>query len=196
MPIPGCLCDACEAERRGGESAASRLRRQLEASKPSSLFSIGSVPVSFSISFDPAKETKSSMNPDHTPESLAVAVRDLANKDGKTDLSPIINAVESANRERKARIERSLRGMADLAVMAGAKGKRFVIVYWANNEARTAQGVEYPIEKRDSDGDLVGINVLINDEGHPFYSRYNSMERLRKSLDELKLTYHIAYYDK
>jgi hypothetical protein len=159
-------------------------------------------PTSFEVHLDPSmlsnyfSEKKSMTTTDHTPESLAAAVRELAGKDNNADLSKVTKAVDRANEERKERIVTALRGAADLAVLGGAKGKRFVIVYWHNNEAKTAQGTEYPIEKRDEDGDPVNINVLVNDEQHPFYGRYRSMPKLREALDGLNLAYHIAYFDK
>src|SRR6266567_284102 len=77
------MCELCRSAL--GESPMERMRRQIEESmriSPSSLFSAGYSPT-FSIFYDPAKETKKPMTTsDHTPESLAAAVRDLGNKDG------------------------------------------------------------------------------------------------------------------
>lgn len=130
-----------------------------------------------------------------TPEGIANAVKSLAAKDHDADLSGIKATVERAEAERKARIVKALAGVADLEIIGGTKGRRFVLVYWNGGEAKTTQGVEYPVES-DEDGHVKGYSVYLDDYCHPFNARYETMKSLRETLDNAKTPYHIAYFDK
>jgi hypothetical protein len=152
----------------------------------------------FSPSYFGGSSMSSSFPPNDptTPEGLANAVKSLAAKDHTADLSGIKATVERVEAERKARIVKALAGVADLETLKGSEAKRFALVYWRSNEAYTAYGTEYLV-KRDEDGDPTGYSVYIDDVGHGVVStKYGTMSALREYLDNVKIPYHIAYFDK
>jgi hypothetical protein len=119
-----------------------------------------------------------------TPQGIAEAIGAL---DKGADLGPITEKIKRLEAERKARIEKDLAGLADLEVLKGTKGRRFVIAYW-DISAHTAPGIEYP---KESDG----YTVYVHGFGSSVLGYYTSMAALRKVLEERKIPYHIAYFD-
>jgi hypothetical protein len=120
-----------------------------------------------------------------TPQGIAAAIGAL---DKSADITPIAEKVKQCEAEHKSRIEKDLAGLADLELLGGAKGRRFVLAYWYENAAHMTQGIEYP--KRASI-----YTVFILEARYPLRSECSSMEDLCKRLNEHKIPYHIAYFD-
>lgn len=123
---------------------------------------------------------------------IAEAITDLAHEEPGVDLSSVTNAVDRAKREYKERIERALRGIADLEQLKPRKAKQFFVAYWYNNASYVAQGVEFPAPSKDKESYVETVRI----EGSmpSLRSSYVSMDTLREHLKSLDLPYHLAYF--
>lgn len=124
-----------------------------------------------------------------TSQGIAAALGAL---DKGADLSPVAKTLAQLEGDRRHRIEKDLAGLADLELLSGAKGRRFVIAHWYENAAYVTQGIEYP---RASKGELF-YTVFIQEARYPLRSQHSSMADLHERLDEHKIPYHLAYFDK
>lgn len=152
-------------------------------------------PVTYTVNWGPSSSSPSSSTPTDPTAALIAAVRAAATSDPAVDLSKLTEGIEKIEKERKANIVKALQGVADAEVMKNEGGRRFVAVYWKDNDVEIAKGVEYPVE-RDGDGDPVGYSVFIDDVDHPFGPRHQTMDGLREYFDNHKWPYIITYYDK
>lgn len=161
--------------------------------------SLGGIPLTnFTVNWGPSSSSSSS-TPPSTPtdptSALIAAVRAAASSDPAVDLSKLTEGIEKIEKDRKANIVKALQGVADAEVMKNEGGRRFVVVYWKDNDVQIAKGIEYPVEL-DDDDEPVGYSVFLDDIDHPFASRYQTMTGLREYFDNRKLPYVISYYDK
>lgn len=128
-------------------------------------------------------------------DEIAEEIVNLASDVPGVDLSRVTRAIERVSEQHKDRIERALRGLADLEQLKKARrGRQFVVAYWHGNNERVAYGIEYPAHK-DEQGNLIASRIRMDDYGHPMKTAYLDMEELRKCLTGSQIIHHIAYLE-
>ena len=150
--------------------------------------------------YEPTSNTKENPMPISTNNvaDLANQVRELA-KDGTTNLDNVKRAIDQGKRERKERIEKALSGAADLEVLKGAQGKQFFVKHFYGNKEHTTRGTAYPgynVTNEEDEEDLEAYTVLLQDCSDPIvYSKYKTMQCLRKAIEEYGVPYVITFYE-
>jgi hypothetical protein len=136
------------------------------------------------------------LNVEMTPEGIAKLVRDVALHNDSADFSSVTAAIDTANENRA---QGALHGMARLE-LPKVKARPFILAYLRDGKVHTARGVEFLAEgrKKQEDDDEQcdrGYSVLVDDYGHPFYSRYRTIAELCRWLEHSKFPYHFEYAD-
>lgn len=138
----------------------------------------------------PKQKQGESMSSSKTQQALN-AVRELEN----AELSTISTEIDAIQRRNKDRIIDGLGGVADLAVMSKPKLRRFVIAYYINGEAKSAEGVEFGDTSFICDDKVCDeARVWVSDNDYPVKGMHYTMGRLRKRLEESGVPFVIKYF--
>lgn len=131
-----------------------------------------------------------------TPQEELVETIEKLGSQGN-DLSSVKSAIDRAESKYTAEIEKSLVGVANLAKRGGAKVRRFIVAYWHDSQAQTAEGVEYPDQRKFSDSDKRSERDLVYFQTNysVLGSSHNTMKAFRERLTERKVPFHIVYID-
>jgi hypothetical protein len=152
--------------------------------------------------YEPTSNTKENpmpiSNSTNPVTDLANRARELA-KDGNVSLDAVKGAIDNGKAEYKARVEKALEGAAELEVLKGAQGKQFFVKHFCRNEVHTTYGIAYPgydVTDEDEESELSAYTIRLQDDRDPIlYSKYRTMGRLRKALDERGVPYVVKFYE-
>ena len=124
-------------------------------------------------------------------QKASAAIRDLNDKEREA-ISSEIKAIEVKNKEH---IVTGLKAVADLETLKKQSARRFVLVYWKDNEHHVVQGIDFAYSQAiDKDDETDERRVFLYELAHDSvgYEHY-TMDRLHKRLDSQGVPYHIAY---
>jgi len=123
------------------------------------------------------------------------------------DLGPVKASIARMETEHRGKVESILDGVLDVARLGKTKPKarRFLLAYHAKDgEAKIVEGVEYPDERADKSEDEYSMHVFVSGcapcrlngvHQYRLNGAHQSMEALKKFLNDRKIVFRIAYID-
>jgi hypothetical protein len=140
-----------------------------------------------------------STNSTTTPDQCILSEIEARAKDNPAMVVKIKEAAEKAEREYKDRITRALAGSAELELIKGPQGKRFVVKYFYRGKEYTTYGVAYEGygATEEYEKDIKGDSILIRDDNSPVFDScsYKSMRRVKLVLERANSPYVIKFFD-